>query len=243
MPQGMPVPVGPDVSKEVKEVVKVTGGVQLTEPLLAQSDALELLQLVLLGSTVDDGVLEDLGAGGLVEDGGLIVALDLPCVSALVVDQSGGVVALVQVLEDGGEDLGLLVRKGDALARGLHVLRAQGGSQDGRLRQDLLMGGKDACLAADDQGDDGRVATSERCQHPVDMCMQLGLGVLPTFPKGPLGSERSKRWRVGGGKQWRVDAWRRPSPVSRLWMEASILWWSVRRSLSSIGRTSCMCDI
>lgn len=143
----------------------MTGGVQLTEPLLAQSDALQLIQLVLLGGTVDDGVLEDLGAGGLVEDGGLVVALDLPCVSALVVDQSGGVVALVQVLEDGREDLGLLIRQGDALARGLHVLRAQAGSQDGRLGQDLLMGGKDACLAADDQGDDGRVATRGRCQH------------------------------------------------------------------------------
>lgn len=89
------------------------------------------------------------------EDGGLVVALDLPCVATLVVDQARRVVALVQVLEDRREDLGLLVREGEALARGLHVLRAQGGSQDGRFHQDLLMGGKDACLPADDESDDG----------------------------------------------------------------------------------------
>lgn len=157
---------------------------QLTEPLLAQSDALELIQLVLLGGTVDDGVLEDLGAGGLVEDGGLVVALDLPSVSALVVDQPGGVVALVQVLEDGREDLGLLVRQGDALARGLHVLRAQGGSQDGRLCQDLLMGGKDAGLAADDQGDDGRVAMGGPCQHFMKGVHAVEPQGVTHFPEG-----------------------------------------------------------
>ena len=101
----------------------------------------------------------------MVEDGGLVIALDLPCVPTLVVDQSRRVVTLVQVLEDGREDLGLLIRQGDALPRGLHVLRAKGRSQDGRLHQDFLMGGKDASLAADDQGDDGRVAMSTTCQY------------------------------------------------------------------------------
>lgn len=36
MPQGMPVPSGPDVSKEVKVVLEHDWRVQLTKPLLAQ---------------------------------------------------------------------------------------------------------------------------------------------------------------------------------------------------------------
>lgn len=73
---------------------------KLTEPLLAQSDALQVIQSVLVGSTVDDGILQQFGPGGLVENGGLVVALDLPGVAALVVDQPGRVVVLVQVLKD-----------------------------------------------------------------------------------------------------------------------------------------------
>lgn len=93
-----------------------------SEPLLAQSDALQVIQAVLVGSTIDDRVLQQLGAGSLVENGGLVVALDLPGIAPLVVDQSWGVVILVQVLEDRREDLGLLIRDRDALARWLHVL-------------------------------------------------------------------------------------------------------------------------
>lgn len=94
----------------------------LTEPLLAQSDALQVVQSVFDSSTVDDGVLEQLGSGGLVENGRLVLALDLPGVAPLVVDQPRGVVILVQVLEDGREDLRLLVCDRDALSRRLHVL-------------------------------------------------------------------------------------------------------------------------
>jgi len=78
-----------------------------------------------------------------------------PRVMVPVVDQAGGVVTLVEVLEDSREDLRLLIGEGEALARrGGGV--AIGGLEEGSLAQDVLMRGKDASVPAHRKRDDGR---------------------------------------------------------------------------------------
>jgi len=54
---------------------------------------------------VVDGGFGAAGAGGVFQ---------LPCVSTLVVQQTGVVVAFVEVFEDGGEDFGELFWEGDS---------------------------------------------------------------------------------------------------------------------------------
>lgn len=88
-------------------------------------------------------------------DRGSVVALKLPGILALVVNETRRVVALVQVLEDGGEDLGVLFGKGETLARGLHVLLPQNGAEERRLGEDILVSGEYPLLRADDECDDG----------------------------------------------------------------------------------------
>lgn len=78
----------------------------LTKPLLAQSDALQVLKSILLSSAVDGGILEQLALDTVVVDDGLGAAvltrlLQLPGILLLVVDQARIVVALVEILEDG----------------------------------------------------------------------------------------------------------------------------------------------
>lgn len=102
------------------------------QALLSQRDTLELLEPVLIGGAVDDGVLQDVTINAVVVDrhlwGGaspsaLFRRLELPRVLTLVVDKAGVVVALVEVLKDGGEDLGLLVWQVHALGvLRVHVL-------------------------------------------------------------------------------------------------------------------------
>lgn len=98
-------------------------GLRLTKSLLPQRNTLQLLQSILLGSTVDDRVLQQRALGGIVIDGRLALGpahipsrLNLPRVSPRVVHQPRIVVALVQILEDRREDFGRLVGQGDALA-------------------------------------------------------------------------------------------------------------------------------
>lgn len=112
---------------------------KLTEALLAQSDALQLIQTVLFAGTVDDGVFQHLTLHAVKLNSGGIVALNLPNIAALVVDQAWGIVALVQVLEEGGKDLGVFIREGDTLAGGFHVLLPQDGAEVWRLGQDILV--------------------------------------------------------------------------------------------------------
>lgn len=129
--------------------------VKLTETLLAQGDALQLVQAKLLAGTVDDGVLEDVALDAVQLDRGGIVALNLPGVAALVVDKTRRVVTLVEVLEDGGKDLGVFFREGKTLAGGFHVLLPQNGAEERRLGQDILMSSEYPLLRADDECDDG----------------------------------------------------------------------------------------
>lgn len=80
--------------------------------------------------------------------------LNLPRVAALVVREAGKVVALVEVLEDGAEDFRLLVGQRNALGRRVHVRGAQRLREKGTGAEDVLVGGKEALLGADDEGDD-----------------------------------------------------------------------------------------
>ena len=129
------------------------------QSLLPERQLLELVQTVLLGLAVDDRVLQD-GAGGGVDDGlagAVVVAavLEGPRVALLAELETGVVVALVQVLENGRKDLGLLVGQVDALVGGLEELAAAGCLEPGRVRQDVLVGGEEALLVADRDCDDG----------------------------------------------------------------------------------------
>ena len=68
------------------------------------------------------------------------------------------VVALVQVLEDGAEDLRLIVWEADtALAWGGEELITAGGGEPRRARQHILMGGEQTLVLADDYRDDSAV--------------------------------------------------------------------------------------
>ena len=108
--------------------------VRLTETLLPERHTLQLLEPILLGRAVDDRVLEQVAVHTMVVDGRLDGAatavggdgLELPRVAALVVHEARVVVALVEELEHGREDLGLLVGQGEALCLGFHELAAEG---------------------------------------------------------------------------------------------------------------------
>lgn len=93
------------------------GPAPLTKSLLPQCQFLQLLQAVLLGRTVDDGILEQIAIHATAVHGAFDTAirrgrrhgLQLPRVAALVMEQPREVVTLVEVLEHRAEDLRLLV--------------------------------------------------------------------------------------------------------------------------------------
>lgn len=143
----------------------------LTKTLLPQSNPLELVQAILLGSAVDACVLEKLALHAVMEHGGLVMVflrglLQLPRVALLVVDEAGIVVALVKVLENRREDLGLFVRQGNLLALRVEHLILEDALEEGGDSEHVLVGGEDSLFLADDQGHDGRdgVAASIQCQ-------------------------------------------------------------------------------
>lgn len=143
----------------------------LTKALLPQSNPLELVQAILLGGAVDDGVLEQLALHAMMEHGRLVTVLlrwllQLPRVALLVVDEAGVVVALVEVLENRREDLGLFVRQGNLLALGVEHLILEDALEEGGDSKHILMGGEDSLFLADDQSHDGRdgVAAGIQCQ-------------------------------------------------------------------------------
>lgn len=127
------------------------------EALLAESKALELVKTVLLGGAVDDGVLQD-HAHTVHIDGGFTLAgiLEAPAVPLLVVLQTRVVVALVQVLQHGRENLGLLVGKVDPPGRGVEELALADGLEVRGVAEDILVGGEQALVPANADGDDSR---------------------------------------------------------------------------------------
>jgi hypothetical protein len=153
------------------------------EPLLAQGQALELIEAVAVGGAVDDGIAEDGGAYAGEEDGGVGraggcgaasprgvggvgggvrrevlggVILELPRVAVPAVDEAWVVVTLVEILEDGGENLWLLVGESDSPALGVEEAAAADAIEKGRLAEDVFVGCKEAAVGANSEGDDGR---------------------------------------------------------------------------------------
>jgi len=82
--------------------------------------------------------------------------LELPRVAVLVVHQAGVVVALVEVLEDGAEDLRLLIGERDPPVLRIRNGPAQDPVEERSLAQHILMRRKQPCLGAHHHGDDGR---------------------------------------------------------------------------------------
>ena len=68
--------------------------------------------------------------------------------------QARVVVALVEVFEDGGEDLGEFFGEVDSFGAGLEELAAADGGEEGGGGEDVLVGGEEALLHADAEGDD-----------------------------------------------------------------------------------------
>ena len=138
------------------------------QPLLAQRQPLELVQAIAFRGAVDQRVLEQHLAAGRVVDRRLRVLLrrdlELPRVAALVVQEARVVVAFVEVFEDGGEDFGDFFGQGDSFGAGLEELAAADGGEEGGVGEDVFVGGEEALLGADAEGDDGggQVARVER---------------------------------------------------------------------------------
>ena len=92
--------------------------------------------------------------------------LQLPCLGPAVVSQPRVVVALVEILEDAGEDFGLLVWEVDALAWRLEeesrlwrirvrCLRCTMRGEEGRCAEDGFVGGEEAVFGAHAEHDYG----------------------------------------------------------------------------------------
>ena len=127
--------------------------------MLAKRQSLELVQAVPFRGAVDQCVLQQRLSASRVVDRRLRVLLprhfELPCISALVVQQAGVVVAFVEVLEDGGEDFRELFWEVDSFGGGLEELAAADGGEEGGGGEDVFVGGEEALLDSDAEGDDG----------------------------------------------------------------------------------------
>lgn len=144
------------------------------EALLAQGEALEFFEAVAVGGAVDDRVAEDIGVyarevdrrvgcgarigiGRGVRAAGVlrVGVLELPGVARSVMNQPRVVVPLVEVLENGGENLRFLIGEVNPPALRIKELLAAGPIEEGRLAEDIFVRSKEPALAADGQGDDG----------------------------------------------------------------------------------------
>lgn len=144
-------------------IAECLGRIRLTETLLPQGKLLQLAKPIPLGGAVNDGVFQDVTVNPVVVYRALDFpvarvadGLDLVRVALLAMDETGEVVSLVQELEDGAENLGLLIGEGDLPGGGVHITIAQRRSEEGRRREDVLVSGEEALLGADDESDDGR---------------------------------------------------------------------------------------
>ena len=80
----------------------------------------------------------------------------LPGISPLVVLETRVVVAFVEVLEDGGEDLGEFFGQVDSFGGGFEELAAADGGEEGGGGEDVFVAGEQSLLGTDAESDDGR---------------------------------------------------------------------------------------
>ena len=127
--------------------------------MLAQRQPLELVQAVPFRGAVNQRVFQQHLAARRVVDCRLRVLLrrhfELPRISALVVEEAGVVVAFIEVFEDGGEDFGEFFGEVDSFGGGLEELAAADGGEEGGVGEDVFVGGEEALLGSDAEGDDG----------------------------------------------------------------------------------------
>ena len=82
-----------------------------------------------------------------------IAILELPGVPALALQQAWVVVSLVEILEHGREDLGNLFGQLKAFVVRFEELAPATGGEEGREGEDVFVGGEEALLRADADGD------------------------------------------------------------------------------------------
>ena len=128
------------------------------QSLFAEGKPLELIEPVFLRRAVQQRILEQLLPRQSVKNRALSVplvvfaAFELPAVPPLVVQQAGVVVALVEVFEHGGEDLGDVVGQVDAFGEGFEELAAADCGEEGGVGEDVFVGGEEALFGADAEG-------------------------------------------------------------------------------------------
>jgi hypothetical protein len=65
-------------------------------------------------------------------------------------DQPGIIIPFVEILEDGGEDFGLFVWKGDLLVVRPHELPSAGSLKEGREAENVFVSSKEPLLSPND---------------------------------------------------------------------------------------------
>jgi hypothetical protein len=128
--------------------------------------------------------------------------LNLPRVPPLIVDQTWIVVALVEKLENGREDLWFLVwQRNPLVVLRIHNLPSQDVVEERRCAEDVLVSSKDPLLLADDQGHNGRGQVTggkrrvrERYRDASDLIMTyLGDSAVPDVVA--VAGRRRGSWR------------------------------------------------
>lgn len=92
------------------------------------------------------------------------IFFEFPSVATFVVQKAGVVVAFVEVLEDGGKDLGELFRKIDSFRARLEELASTDGGEERGVREDIFVGGEETLFGTDADGDNGRGESADHVQ-------------------------------------------------------------------------------
>lgn len=171
--------VGVGVSGACEDGAALDAGLKA---LLAEGETFELGEAVLFcGAACFSIISDELGLYGnkssnslhsrilqyyhprcLMEDGRLAlptIIVDASCIlqftaiATLVLQKPRVVVALVEVLEDAGEDFGLLVGQVNPFVVGFEELAATVGCEERGDAEDVFVGGKETLLRADADGD------------------------------------------------------------------------------------------
>lgn len=135
------------------------------QPLLPERQTLEFIQAITLRGAVEESVLEQSLPSTLMIHSGLdcsttsVVVGDifqLPGISPFIVEKSWIVVAFVEVLEHGGEDLRKFLREVDPFGRRLEKLSTAYRCEKWRGRENVLVCREESLFGANANRDDRR---------------------------------------------------------------------------------------
>lgn len=146
----------------------------------------------------------------MVIDGGfgagiLAILFQLPRVALLAVHQPRIVVALVQVLENGREDLGFFIGQRDLLVLRVHHLVLEHALEERGSAEDILVGGENPLLLTYDEGDDSGDGVAGvrvgQILHKLDQCDTYGEEAYATLVSDPPAFDTvPARRRVSGAR-------------------------------------------